>query len=340
MNMQQRRQRRRRQQLGTFLLYACGCILTSNAIGRASAWKPRVFSRRQQQTQSPPPGHSNEGSPNTSQSTSSSQSTVPTTHELNEMWLSAVSDLLPYSMSKLRSLLLYKPPVGIVTVFVVWRLILSARLFRVTNGQSQEDEGYFLQPIPKRHRRYDKGFTVGLDSDDQHLLVHGGVEGVRRTLCLSILKHFIAQESTKKERSRASSKSTTVLPQTLSQSSYTRKDQPPPPPPPPPPSSSSSSQESISPSTIDNVKAAFRALSLVQRPRSSRVSFVQKLAPDLEKLNLSLDGARSLLELDVSVSTDNLELHADDIVHIAGKLAETRALDAILRSCRDRLLRS
>ena len=92
-------------------------------------------------------------------------------------------------------ILLYKPPVGIVTVLATARLILTGRIFRLYQEETKmAAEGVLrLEETKKRHRK--RRSALYLDADDRSYDSYGGVQQIRRKLCMSALNIVLLQES-------------------------------------------------------------------------------------------------------------------------------------------------
>ena len=101
--------------------------------------------------------------------------------------LSLPSTLLIQQLSqRFLSLLLYKPPVGIVTVYTVTRLILSGRIFQMY-PEPKAIEDILHKEASKTEGQKHQGRALYLDKDDQKYFKYGGIDPVRRRLCLAAL---------------------------------------------------------------------------------------------------------------------------------------------------------
>eukprot|EP00980_Cylindrotheca_fusiformis_P021703 scaffold8535_cov132-Cylindrotheca_fusiformis.AAC.11 len=97
---------------------------------------------------------------------------------------------------KIANVLLYQPPVGIVAVWTIYRLVKSGRLFRLHNAPENSEQAL----VNKASRLdYHTGRALDLDLDDEHYQKFGGVERVRRRLALRALKHLVEQSDLKSD---------------------------------------------------------------------------------------------------------------------------------------------
>lgn len=93
--------------------------------------------------------------------------------------------------NKIRSIVLYKPPVGFVALTLGVRLVFSGRLLHLLeDGESKEEKGI------KRYQETSKGLQVQLDPDDSEFLRFGGGSGRRRRmLCLAALEEALEKSN-------------------------------------------------------------------------------------------------------------------------------------------------
>lgn len=86
--------------------------------------------------------------------------------------------------------IVYKPPVGIVAVWAISKLITTGRIFRLYNTPVS-----FEQALVTKASRldYHTGRALDLDLDDEHYQKFGGVERVRRRLALSALTTLVEE---------------------------------------------------------------------------------------------------------------------------------------------------
>lgn len=111
---------------------------------------------------------------------------------------------------RLIRILLYKPPVGIVTVWTMMQLISSGRIFRVYDDNSRQNtanehaagdgengatgEGVMKSEHRKSKRRRNKGRALTLEERDQSYNYFGIVERVRGRLCSAALSDIVERE--------------------------------------------------------------------------------------------------------------------------------------------------
>lgn len=108
-------------------------------------------------------------------------------------WFSQFVDLIPDSLESLfirfKAIVLYEPPVGIVTLFLAARLVWTGRIFQVYTSKYKSVDGVLTQEEKKTKRRH--RLQVPLDMDDQAYVKFGGVERIRRQLCWSALNDIL-----------------------------------------------------------------------------------------------------------------------------------------------------
>jgi nuclear control of ATPase protein 2 len=89
----------------------------------------------------------------------------------------------------MQRILFYKPPVGAVAVISIARLLLSGRLFplrdRHTKRHNVEDTLFLQQQRSMAEVR--RGRSLIIDADDTCYVTYGGIEHVRRKLCIAAL---------------------------------------------------------------------------------------------------------------------------------------------------------
>jgi nuclear control of ATPase protein 2 len=101
------------------------------------------------------------------------------------------------SKEHISRIVLYQPPLGIVTVIVVLRLVLSGRLFRwytyYYNHDVNIEDQLFLQKLQQKDHsiQYPKRRSFVLNRDDTSYISHGGAEWVRTRLCLAALQNVV-----------------------------------------------------------------------------------------------------------------------------------------------------
>jgi nuclear-control-of-ATPase protein 2 len=104
---------------------------------------------------------------------------------------------------RITSILLYQPPVGIIAVWAVSRLIKSGRLFRLYHEPENSEQVL----VSKASRLdYHTGRALDLDLDDEHYQKFGGVERVRRRLALRALIRLVEENETDQDSKDESGK--------------------------------------------------------------------------------------------------------------------------------------
>lgn len=87
--------------------------------------------------------------------------------------------------------IVYKPPVGIVSVWTLSRLVTSGRIFRLYNAPGTSEQA-LVNKASKLD--YHTGRALDLDLDDEHYQKFGGVERVRRRLALRAITTLVEGE--------------------------------------------------------------------------------------------------------------------------------------------------
>ena len=218
-------------------------------------------------------------------------------------------ETLPAYMETLRSTIMYKPPVGIVTIYMFAKLIFSRNRKLVLSLVMDEKEAMQMQ-MSKRRKRRRLGRSMDLDESDGKLnLGLGGAEPVRAELCRAALCDIIQDQSS---------------PQDLTATMNLGSD--------PLPINNLSNSATLS----YYANAARDALSINASPGSSREYYVESTIEPLSRL----DGFFAMMKVAQTSSLQKKELSstAPAILLISARVAEIRTLDALLRILRDRLL--
>ena len=190
-------------------------------------------------------------------------------------------------------ILLYKPPVGIVTVFAAARLILTGRIFRLYQEETEmAAEGVLrLEETKKRHRK--RRSALHLDTDDRSYDSYGGVQQIRRKLCISAMNVILKENPSQKKH------------------------------------------------------AAMEAIQVTYQPGGGggdMFNHVEHMALPLATLEriIALEKEQAQATTMRMMQNNNLPLptDADSIIEMTAKVAEIRALDALLRLSRDELLKT
>lgn len=117
-----------------------------------------------------------------------------------------ISKLFTTSFSRLIALITYKPPVGLVAIAIIFRLLGKGRIWKIYDVKDSD------QP-ERRHRSKREGShrSFVLDETDQLYVSHGGVQSVRRKLLLSVVANLLDTHPLM-QRSASSSDSHTTRP--------------------------------------------------------------------------------------------------------------------------------
>ncbi len=245
----------------------------------------------------------------------------PTLDLFSDLWnaafLSSFSShkILPAAMlekvpSSIRNVILYKPPIGVTMLFVLFDLLVSRnKKVAASFLMSSTDSSETISTL-KRKKKY-MGRSLHLDADDRKLLMGlGGVEAVRTELCAAALIDYIDEPGLCSETCIGDNITSSKLnPKTLL-SDY---------------------------SNISYFASAARdALMIKTMPRSSNEYYVERTLEPLAKLQylFEIGGPLSFRH---SRQSDNF---LPDLLWMSTKLAEVRSLDALLRILRERLLTS
>jgi nuclear control of ATPase protein 2 len=86
-------------------------------------------------------------------------------------------------LDKCYSILLFKPPVGIVALLAAARLLFTGRIFRLYHARERPADGVLRQEDKKRRKK--RRSALYLDPDDASYDAFGGVQRIRLTLCSS-----------------------------------------------------------------------------------------------------------------------------------------------------------
>lgn len=94
------------------------------------------------------------------------------------------------------AIVLYKPPVGIVTLFATTRLVASGRLFRLY-GQSKDPKSSVEEALAKEQGRASEEGRLALllDPDDVAYQTYGGVDRIRQQVCAAALRSSVPAQS-------------------------------------------------------------------------------------------------------------------------------------------------
>jgi nuclear-control-of-ATPase protein 2 len=230
-----------------------------------------------------------------------------------KLLISVVPDFLQNLYQQFVAVVLYHPPVGIVAVAAVTRLIWTGRIFRLYPKPAHSSKELVDEDIQRESRKRDRerlsGRSYILDVDDNNYNAFGGVERVRRRLCVLALSHLAAERLVSAQEAAESSTS----PSLDYEDPSLDKDQ-------------------------MLLEAAVGALAVSVPPGSARVTLVQEMIEPVARLEHSIS---VMDEMQTSRSSSNIaakEMH--DLIMLASMTTEVRAMDALLRVARDRLLKT
>mmetsp|Transcript_11691 Transcript_11691/g.16850 ORF Transcript_11691/g.16850 Transcript_11691/m.16850 type:complete len:310 (+) Transcript_11691:19-948(+) len=233
----------------------------------------------------------------------SSDDPLPWIHQSTE-------DQLLTILRSLESFLLYKPPVGATAALMLIRLLFFGKgkrfLSSLTALQNAEEQ-VLDRAGPAKRRKRRRGRSLDLDTSDKLYDAFGGIESVRAQLYALALSGFLDDE----------------LPANWSSSNLSKNE-----------------REAMERTAL-SVAAAIEAVTISCPPRGSREFFVEKLAEPLSFLYPYLQDDykdSQQQQRSYSSSSSGNEQKIDQWIQQAAKVAELRALDALLRTLRDRQL--
>lgn len=218
--------------------------------------------------------------------------------EHSNWFLGYAASQLKVVYGQIKAVLLYKPPVGIVAVFVTLRLILTGRLFSILPRDSKSAlEAAALQSEQSRRGERFIGRAYLLDKDDQLYNDMGGMDPVRRRLCSAALENLIEDDMDENDGPE------TALLKTL----------------------------------LGGLKTSFR-------PGSPRIHFVTEIVQNVvQPLSILEDVLAGNKFTTVNMKLQNISLpplEAQRLLKVSYWTLQVRVMDALLRLCRDRLLKS
>jgi len=233
--------------------------------------------------------------------------------------------------SYLKRIILYKPPVGITSLYVAFKLIIKRRKL-VESMMIDRSQG--VEPKSSRKYRKRTGRSLDLDKNDSNYEKLGGVEAVRAQLCIAALCEFIkgddSEAQTTERVDHRNNVETPILDNDRRKTS----------------SINNSSDFPDKATFVYFAAAAIEALGKYSVPNTSREYFVEmSVGPmgRLEKLYKSVPTTTHTKSSNNNKGGDGKIGEANEInsiLWIAAKVAEIRTLDALLRVLRERLLTS
>ena len=245
----------------------------------------------------------------------STERILPAYEDIPELlpWLPALlTDTIP---SYLKAIMLFKPPVGITSVYVFCHLLLSRNKRLVQNLFSfDEDDQTPTTHSNKRKKRIGRGLDLD-EADGKLRLGLGGAEAVRAELCICALDEHILSSQEKATADSVGKKGPFVGDPMLDLSN---------------------------PSTRSEYASAIRdALRVNESPRSAKENYIENTVGPLSRLQGLYDKYNLFDDrFYIKQGKQRGDTYAADILWMSAKVAEVRTLDALLRVLRERLLTS
>jgi nuclear-control-of-ATPase protein 2 len=215
----------------------------------------------------------------------------------------------------LKNIILFKPPVGVVTLYVFINLALSKNRKLIAKLLSDEDETSTRSTSKRKKNKVAKR-SLDLDEADGKLMIGlGGVEAVRTELCIAALEEYILKD----EQDAAASSPEQEL---------------------------SEMADLNNPSILSFYASATRDVLQIHAPsKSSKEFFIERTLYPLSRLEglftiLNENGDSSSLKSSKFLKKDDTSVLKYDLITMSVKVAEIRTLDALLRVLRERLLTS
>lgn len=245
------------------------------------------------------------------------------------------------------NVILYKPPVGIVTAYTLTKLVTSGRLFQlqkilvegITGGVSGENQNNPNDPNAREETseralhqasksRLDRhsGRALDLDQDDLIYKQYGGIERVRRRLAWSALDEWKEEHADPRQHEHGMTLSIPFRRNTRHNQEEEERLLTP--------------QEKEEATVANLVDAIDETLKSTFAPGGSHTEHVQEIIPSMaraEELALEL----GLMPPNGSGSNaKNMDRDTEQLLRVSLQTAELHALDSTLRLARDRLLRT
>lgn len=224
-------------------------------------------------------------------------------------WLPALlTDTIP---SYLKAIVLFKPPVGITSVYVFFHLLFSRNNRLVKNLFSiDEDDQTSTRHSDKRKKRIGRGLDLD-EADGKLRLGLGGAEAVRAELCMCVLdEHILSSE------------------EDMATADFVGEGDP--------------MLDLSNPATRSEYASAIRdALRVNESPRSAKENYIENTLGPLSRLQGLYDRYNSFDgSFYIKQGKQRGDTYDADILWMSAKVAEVRTLDALLRVLRERLLTS
>lgn len=221
----------------------------------------------------------------------------------------------------LKAILLFKPPVGITSVYVFFNVILSRNKKLVKSLLLDEGD---QQPIVgnKNRRKKKVGRSLDLDEADGKLRMGlGGVEAVRAELCLAALEDVTRRRSEGGEDIVMS-----MAPSAKRQDPFAVD----------PKMDLSNNAEAM----YQYASAAKDALRINASPRTAQEDYIESTLDPLSRLEGLFDIYKSFDAQFYHRLGKQRSDYDSNVLWMSAKVAEVRTLDALLRVLRERLLTS
>lgn len=210
--------------------------------------------------------------------------------------------------SQMKSIIMYKPPVGIASIFVMFNFVFGRNKRFVQSLLIDDEQERSLMMKNKRKKRVGRSFD--LDAADRRLGIGlGGVEVVRAELCIAALENQIIEKDEKNPVNDTDVRSRDLLdPETRSK----------------------------------YASAAKEALEVVASQSLAKEDYIEETLEPLSRLKGLYETYESLKN-DRNYFTEGKQKEENydiDLLWMSAKVAEVRTLDALLRVLRERLIRS
>jgi nuclear control of ATPase protein 2 len=223
-----------------------------------------------------------------------------------------ITDTIPTFLKKI---ILFKPPVGIVTMYVFFNLALSKNRRLIAKLLSDEDEASSRSTSKRRKNKVAKR-SLDLDEADGKLMIGlGGVEAVRTELCIAALEEYILKDE----------QDTKVFSSEQEFSELT---------------------DLSNPYVLSYYATATRDVLQIHAPsKSSKEYFIERTLYPLSRLEglftiMNENDTSSGSKTSKVLKKDDTSILKHDLIAMSAKVAEIRTLDSLLRVLRDRLLTS
>ncbi|KAI2512090.1 ATP synthase regulation protein NCA2 [Fragilaria crotonensis] len=292
-------------------------------------WKPRIRKSRLagEDVCSPTTTTSAAGGGTTTTATTTCSATSPSMaanpfHVWDDLQQQVIdTKLARETIRNVKNIIYYKPPVGIVAVLCMVRLIYTGRIFKLFDddmnyhhrGNNQNNFNSAADAVLRASERQRRRRKVrrqdraqGLDKYDTAYVTMGGIESVRASLCDAALRQQLTDATADSTNTTTSTTSTT--------------------------SNAHQQQQEFLQSRLHHALAAIR---VTYPSRGTRVNYVRRIVNHLMPLEQSLLPANSKNHFD---APNTAAVDGTSMVEMAQLVAEIRIMDALLRVSRDRLL--